>query len=137
MFLRLDLIHSVKAGSIENQYQKYLGYYEKLKENLWGVSISEPFTMDHIEMVLYIDRDEEFIVRRLEREKRCGKVERTDVNHVKFTADVFDAGEMIPWIRTFTGRIESLHCSNKAVEKLIFEDIEAMKALYGVDEDVI
>lgn len=137
MFLRLDLIHSVKAGSIENQYQKYLGYYEKLKENLWGVSISEPFTMDHIEMVLYIDRDEEFIVRRLEREKRCGKVERTDVNHVKFTADVFDAGEMIPWMRTFTGRIESLHCSNKAVEKQIFEDFEAMKALYGDDEDVI
>ena len=136
-FFRLDLIHSVKAGSVEKQHEKYLGYYEKLKENLWGVSISEPFTMDHIEMVLYIDRDEEFIVRRLEREKRCGKVERTDVNHVKFTADVYDAGEMIPWIRTFTGRIEKLTCSNKPVEKQIFDDFTALKNLYGGDENAV
>ena len=93
--------------------------------------------MDHLEMVIHVEKGEEYIVRRLEREKRCGKVERLDVNRIKFTADVFDAGEMIPWIRTFTGRIESLHCSNKAVEKQIFEDFEAMKALYGGDEDVI
>ncbi len=137
MFFRLDSIHSVKPGSVEKQHEKYMGYYEKLKENIWGVSVGEPFSVDHIEMVLYIDRDEEHIVRRLEREKRCGKVERLDVNHVKFTADVFDAGEMIPWIRTFTGRIESLSCSNKAVEKQIFDDFEALRNLYGGDEDAV
>ncbi|MBQ7873986.1 MAG: WYL domain-containing protein [Oscillospiraceae bacterium] len=137
MFFRLDSIHSVKAGAAEKQHEKYEGYYEKLKENIWGVSVGEPFSMDHIEIVLYIEREEEFIARRLEREKRCGKVERLDVNRVKFTADVFDAGEMIPWIRTFTGRIERLSCSNKSVEKQIFADFDAMKALYGGDEDAL
>ena len=137
MFLRLDMIHSVKPGAVEKQYEKYMGYCEKLRENVWGVSVGEPFSLDHLEMVIHVEKGEEYIVRRLEREKRCGKVERLDINRVKFTADVFDAGEMIPWIRTFTGRIESLHCSNKAVERQIFGDFEAMKALYGGDEDAI
>ena len=137
MFIRLDSIHSVKAGSEEKHFEKYLGYYEKLKENMWGVSLGEPFSLDHIEMVIWVDRGEEYIVRRLEREKRCGKIERTDVNHVKFTADIYDAGEMIPWIRTFTGRIVKLSCSNKAVEKQVFEDFDALKKLYGGDEDAV
>ena len=48
---------------------------------------------------------------RLEREKRCGRVEIIDKNTCKYIADVYDASEMLPWLRTFIGRIENLECS--------------------------
>ena len=40
--------------------------------------------------------------------------------------------EMIPWIKTFTGRIVEIKCSNECVEKQIKEDFEMMKRIYEV-----
>jgi len=39
--------------------------------------------------------------------------------------------EMLPWIRTFIGRIVKLECSNDAVMKRYQQDLDAMAALYG------
>ena len=46
--------------------------------------------------------------------------------------EVYDASEMIPWIKTFTGRIVEIKCSNECVEKQIKEDFEMMKRIYEV-----
>lgn len=43
-----------------------------------------------------------------------------------------DAGEMLPWLRTFIGRIESFSCSNKAVEEKFWQDLAEVYAMYGV-----
>ena len=83
-------------------------------------------------MIILAERWEQYIVQRLAREKRCGKVERLDDCRYRFTADVYDAKEMIPWLRTFIGRIQSLHCSNPEVEERFREDLEAMWAAYEV-----
>lgn len=40
---------------------------------------------------------------------------------------------MLPWIRTFTGRIRSFSCSNPEVETRLWKGMEEMYALYGVD----
>jgi hypothetical protein len=72
----------------------------------------------------------------LEREKRCGQVEQISDNLWRFIADVYDAQEMLPWLRTFIGRIVSLSCTNKAVEERFFTDLESLAALYGGDGDI-
>ena len=79
------------------------------------------------------DKDEQFIHNRLEREKRCGKVERISENESKFSADVYDTSEMIPWIRTFICRITEINFSNKELEKKFFDDMEAMYKLYDLE----
>mgnify|MGYP000069412218 FL=1 len=79
-----------------------------------------------------ISSDEPYILQCLEREKRCGRVEKTDAEHYRFIADVHDAGEMLPWLRTFIGRIESFYCSNKAVEEKFWQDLAEVYAMYGV-----
>ena len=79
-----------------------------------------------------ISSDEPYILQCLEREKRCGRVEKTDAEHYRFIADVHDAGEMLPWLRTFIGRIESFSCSNKAVEEKFWQDLAEVYAMYGV-----
>lgn len=88
--------------------------------------------LEHVELVVRISSDEPYILQCLEREKRCGRVEKTDAEHYRFIADVHDAGEMLPWLRTFIGRIESFSCSNKAVEEKFWQDLAEVYAMYGV-----
>ena len=38
--------------------------------------------------------------------------------------------ELLPWIKSFTGRIRAFHCSNAAVKKRFWDDIEMMRAYY-------
>lgn len=136
-FLRMDAIKKAVLCGEEKNYDKYLEYYEKFSKNLWGVSEGEENRLDHIEMTLHIEDGESFIVQRLKREKRCGSVEVLDEHTCLFTADVYDAAEMLPWIRTFIGRIENLRCSNKLVADTFYEDLKRMNDMYGGDEGAV
>lgn len=84
--------------------------------------------------VCYTDK-EKHIRNRLEREKRCGTVEHLNNNTSRFSADVFDASEVIPWIRTFICRIMDIHFSNKELEEQFKNDIKDMYALYDLGGD--
>ncbi len=137
MFLRLDNIRRVRVGAVEKHPEKYSGFHDKLRENLWGTSFGAMHSLDHVEMTVHVGDDEGYIVDRLEREKRCGRVEKLDEHTWRFTADVFDAGEMLPWLRTFIGRIVKLESSNDFVVKRFREDLEATARLYGGDDDAV
>lgn len=137
MFLRLDSIRKVKPGAAEKQARKYLDYCDKLKENLWGVSLGTDYSLDHIEITIHIGKGENYILQRLQREKRCGTIVKIDDNTYKFIADVYDAAEMMTWIRSFIGRIVKLECSNKFVEQRFYGDLKAMRELYGGTSDAV
>ena len=136
-FYRLDSIKKISLKEIEAEYKRYYDVAEKFKKNLWGVSIGRNHHLEHIEMTLFVGDDELYIVNRLHREKRYGEVTAVDKNHYKFTADIYDAMEMMPWIRTFIGRITKLECSNKAVVDIFYSDLEKMKAMYGGDNNAV
>ena len=78
-------------------------------------------------MTVRIANGEEYILKRLEREKRNGTIQKLANGDYKFTAEVYDASEMIPWIKTFTGRIVEIKCSNECVEKQIKEDFQVIR----------
>ena len=137
MLFRLDNIRAVKPGPEERNKAKYLGYCEKFEDHLWGVSGGEEPNLDHIEMTVHVGDDEGFIIDRLERERRCGRIEVIDGHTYKYAADVYDASEMLPWLRTFIGRVEKLECSDPWVVRRFRQDVEAMKKLYGGDEDAV
>ena len=136
-FYRLDAIQTVTAGSVEENYETYLGFREKFDQNLWGVSTGSEFSLDHIEMTVHYGPGEEFILQRLEREKRHGRVEIVDGHICRFVADVYDAAEMLPWLRTFIGRITDLRCSNAYVEQTFRDDLSRMNAMYGGGADAV
>ena len=133
MFFRIDNICSVKAGNVERRMGKYGSFHESLRENLWGVSLGSGHSIDHIEMTVQVEKGEKFIIDRLWREKRCGRVECDGDGRYVFIADVFDASEMLPWLRTFTGRIIDLKCTDDAVVQRFFDDLAVMKDMYGGD----
>lgn len=121
IFCRLDNLERVLEAKPVRDYAKFYAMAEQMEQHLWGVSMNRgpaaADALEHVELVVRISSDEPYILQCLEREKRCGRVEKTDAEHYRFVADVHDAGEMLPWLRTFIGRIESFSCSNKAVEE--------------------
>ena len=133
---RTDNIVSVKLDEVSDRFDELRKSFNNMLPHLWGVS-TQSLSGEHIEhvefTVKYADH-ETHIHKRLDREKRCGKVEKIDAHTSRFVADVFDASELIPWIRTFICRITEYSFSNKALENQFREDIEEMYRLYGIEE---
>ena len=75
----------------------------------------------------------EYIVRRLQCEKRIGKVEQLDASTYRFTADVYETNELVPWIRSFICRIVGLKFSNRTVENKLKQDFQEMYKMYGIN----
>ena len=128
--LRVDYIQKGKAGEVCADYDRLLKVCERAGEHMWGVSCAKYRRYEHIEMDIYVGTDEAFIVRRLEREKRCGTVSKVDEETYRFSADVLDAYEMMPWIRTFFGRIKAIRCDNEDVKNRIKIDMVKMLKQY-------
>lgn len=128
---RLDYIFSVEEGEAAD-YETAKTLFESIRPHLWGVSMGDGKNTEHVEFTLHIGENEEYIYRRLLREKRIGTVERINKNTARFSADVYDTWEMIPWIRTFICRITALDFSNRTVENQFKRDVEEMYLLYGI-----
>ena len=82
-------------------------------------------------MTLHVGDGEEYIVSRLMREKRHGRVEALDEHTYRFTADVYDAGELIPWAHSFIGRVIRFESSNRFAVERFYADNKRMAELYG------
>lgn len=131
MFFRLDYLQNVELCDEEENFYTYQFYCDNFRSHLWGASVGIDLHVDHLEMTLHVEDNETHIFRRLEREKRNGCIEYIDANTCKFIVDTYDAAELLPWIRTFIGRIERLECSDENVVSRFYEDLEQVIALYG------
>ena len=130
---RLDYLKSVKLGDPFEKYDTIARTYEKLSKHSWSVSYAwSKKRLEHVAFVLQVLPGEEYIVQRLEREKRCGTVEQVDETHWRFTAELFNSQEILPWIRTFIGRITQMNFSNRTVENKFKEDLNALYRRYGI-----
>lgn len=134
---RTDNIVSIKLKDKCERFDELQEQLKKMQPHIWGVSTqgSPGSRMEHVEFTIHYADDEKFIRRRLEREKRCGIVEHIDDNTSRFSVDVFDSSEVIPWIRTFICRIMDIQFSNKELENQFKKDIEDMNRLYGIGGD--
>lgn len=132
---RTDNIVSVKLDEVSDRFDEFREKLDGMLPHIWGVSTQSTSgeRMEHVEFTIKYADNETHIHQRLEREKRCGTVEKIDAHTSRFTADVFDTSELVPWIRTFICRITEYSFSNKALENQFRNDIEEMYQLYGID----
>lgn len=98
---RLDDMSNVRIEEASSEkFEALRAVLSKAEAHMWGVNCKRNIEhTEHVEFELRIKEDEEFMVRRLVREKRCGCVEKIDDSHYRYTADVFDTNEMLPWIK--------------------------------------
>ena len=126
---RIDFIKSAKLGEECQKFDAYKSYFEKAKQYMWGVVIRRK--TEKVEFTIEVNEGEEYIIKRLYREKRVGCVDKIDDNHYKFSAEVFDAWELVPWIRTFICRITSITFSNNKHQNKFFDDFELLYSMYN------
>ena len=135
MFFRLDYILSTEPGEIAENPEKFDEIWKKYRLHLWGTSSGQGFQIDHLEMTVRYGESEGHIPKRLEREKRNGTVEIIDEHTCRYSADVYDAAELLPWLRTFIGRVVELKCTDQAMVDIFYEDLEKMAAMYGGEDE--
>lgn len=133
---RLDMIISVQMAEPAENYGELQEMLRRMSPHLWGVSTQSwaNARMEHVDFTVRYNEEESFIRKRMEREKRCGTLTFPDENTIRFSADVYDASELIPWMRTFIGRITEVSISNKDLEMRFREDIRRMYRIYGIGE---
>lgn len=137
--LRIDYLSNVRIKEPTPRFDELRTELDKMQLNMWGVTIRRKQRnnehLEHIEFTVKANDNEGYILRRFQREKRCGKVEKINDNLYRFSADVYDLSEMIPWIRTFICRITEISFSNKRIEKQFKDDINKMYRMYGIEEE--
>lgn len=130
---RLDYLTEMQIGAPVNHYQELQETFYEMQKHMWGICChTSKRPLEHVEFTIHMDPGEEYIYDRLMREKRCGNVERLDEETCRFTADVYDTLEMLPWIRTWICRIESIQLSNERVEQQFKADLETMYQMYEI-----
>ncbi|MBQ9082576.1 MAG: WYL domain-containing protein [Clostridia bacterium] len=136
---RVDYLSDVRPEEVSPRFDELRAELDWMQTRMWGVTVRGrtgiPARTEHVEFTVRVKPGEEHIIQRLEREKRVGYVEQLDEQTWRFTADVYDSGELRPWIRSFLCRISSLHCSNRAVENQFRNDLDAMYRMYGIGEE--
>ncbi len=135
---RIDYLSDIKIEEPTPRFDELRAELDKMQSKMWGVTAKRDRYgnehTEHVEFTVKVGENEEHIARRLEREKRIGSVEKIDDYTYRFSADVYDTSEMIPWIRTFICRITELHFSNRTLENQFKSDIEKMYRMYGIEE---
>lgn len=132
---RLDYLRDVKPGEVCGEFGLLREKLRAIQRHMWGVNChTGGHGPEHVEFTVRVDEGEEYIVQRLYREKRCGTVEKIDDRHYRFTAEVYDTGEVHPWIRTFFCRITKLNFSNRTIENQFKRDLQEMYRMYGVTD---
>lgn len=130
LFNRLDHIESIEVKRAEGRYEEFLRLAQEAAPHIWGAGMLRTDRLEKISFTVEAAADEQFIVQRLEREKRCGTVRQLDAEHYRFSAAVYDARELLPWIRTFIGRITAFSCSNEEIERIFYDDLDQTAAYY-------
>ncbi len=137
---RVDYLSNVKPEDLTPRFDELRAELDRMQSKMWGVSVKRNKwgndRLEHVEFTIKAENNEAYIVRRLEREKRIGTVEKLDEHTYRFSADVYDTSEMIPWIRTFICRIDKINFSNRTIENQFKKDLEAMYRMYGIPQEV-
>ncbi|NLT10570.1 MAG: WYL domain-containing protein [Ruminococcus sp.] len=134
---RFDYMKTVKKGDVCDDYDSLKVKFDRNMSRCFGVSFGmrrETGTVTPMKITLYIDEENEhYVLERLEREKRCCTLEKTDDHLYTLTADVFDPNELMHWAKTFIGRIVRIEGGADTVRRRFCSDISRMNRMYGGD----
>ena len=130
---RLDSIQNVDLHKPDMHYDNHMESFQHSLPLVWGVSFGDQpkIRAETVTMQIVLDEKEEaFILTRLQREGRGGFLKQLKPGLYEYTRLCADATELLPWAKSFTGRIHSFHCSNPAIEKRFWEDMQKMQEYY-------
>ncbi len=136
---RIDYLSNVKLEDVTPRFDELRTMLDRMQPKIWGVVPNQARRgkerVEQVSFTVKVAPNEDYIVKRLYREKRNGTVEKLDDSTYRFTAEVYETSELIPWIRTFICRIVQMNFSNRTEENRFKSDLETMYAMYGIGKE--
>lgn len=130
---RLDYIKNIEILEQSPIFEQRLLELENRLLYTWGVSLGKKSQVEQVKLTLNIDEEtENYVLVRLKREGKHGTVEKVADNTFIYRIEVIDTMEMLPWLRTFIGRIIAIEGSNTKAIKQFNDDIERMFNMYEI-----
>ena len=114
--VRLDYINlrRSKNNRIRDDYKIIKEKCKELYRHSWGVNIfNTELPPKRVMFTIQVDKTREYIARRLIREKRNGHVEKIGDGKYRFSMELYDPVEILPWITTFYGSIIELEIDDE------------------------
>lgn len=132
--VRLDYIRDVEPLDIHPEYESIKDKYRVLMKNSFSIMNKSEEALQNVRMLISIDElTEQYIIERIKREGRHGTLKRVDKNVFEYTIDVVDTLEMVPWLRTFIGRIIDIEGTEQGVISQFKRDIKTMMSMYDAE----
>ncbi len=129
--LRLDYIKEVNQAGKCSEAKNYRNILKASLAHSFGTTLLQNGKTEHFEMLLSIDEEkEQFILERLKREGPGGTISRLRPNVFSYAIDVYSTVDMMPWVKSFIGRIIKLSGDNKLAINRFNSDIERLVKLY-------
>ena len=131
---RIDRILQVSLLDENPQWDHLCAAFQELAPHIWGMSSRSEggkAELQWLEMDILLEPHEQFILQRLQREKRSASLTKLEEGRYRIRAEVFDPYEMMPWILSFTGRIARLESSDLRVKTHYREFLRSWEELYG------
>ena len=129
--IRIDQIKEITLLDIDSSYEEHKIDLQKNLSKVFGVSFGTERKKDQIKLTLFIDEKKEaYILERLKKEGHGGTITHIHENTYVYEIEVFDGNEMLPWIRTFIGRILSFESNNQFLVRRFYNDLDEMKKIY-------
>jgi predicted DNA-binding transcriptional regulator YafY len=130
--VRLDYIKDVAFAEEFPEFDSVCAEYQYLLKGSFSITHKKTESLQRVKMLLYIDEmAEQFVIERIKREGKDGIISKIEENIFEYTVEVTDTLEMVPWLRTFTGRIIELQGSESRVIAQFKRDISTMISLYN------
>ncbi len=130
--VRLDYIKNVAFTEEFPGFDSVCAECQYLLKDSFSITHKKTESLQWVKMLLYVDEiSEQYVIERIKREGKDGIITKTDENIFEYTIEVTDTLEMVPWLRTFTGRIIELEGSESRVIAQFKRDINTMMSLYN------
>ncbi|MCX7747938.1 MAG: WYL domain-containing protein [Clostridia bacterium] len=128
---RLDRIQSVKVLEETFQREELDGLYNSQMCYSWSsVSLGENKEPEMVKMEILIERQEDaYIIEKIMNEAPNGTMEKVEEGKFYFTMLLNDSGEIIPWLRSYSGYMRVLE--GEALLRRLTEDWKEMLNTYG------
>lgn len=127
-YLNYRLDHITEIEFNENIFDKedfilIKDQLEKRLLNTWNINFQTNSLPKKVELVIKVEKNEGFILNRLKREGHDGVITQIAEDKFLYTKSVYDPTEMIPWVKSFIGRIVSFTCEDKMIEDRLYNDL--------------
>ncbi len=133
---RLDAITKV---FLKEPYADYEDKRQKLMANrpkCWGVSFGGSSRIEELCLTLRIRQETEgYILNRLAREGRGGKIFAVRPGQYLYKGTFFDTNEMLSWVKTFTGRVLDIQGTNPFAIAKVTWDWDKLYEMYCLPRD--